>query len=72
MPDLFRGDPVPSSAMGGIAPAFNFTAWQAAHPQSQIEEIIESALSTMNGYFNASRIGAVVSLTLRLTRSMNF
>lgn len=60
MPDLFRGDPVPTSAMGGSLPGFNMTAWRARHPQSQIEEVIESAISTMRNQFNVTKIGAVV------------
>lgn len=60
MPDLFRGDPVPTSAMGGQVPGFNMTAWRARHPQSQIEEIIDVAVKTIRGDFNISKVGAVV------------
>lgn len=61
MPDLFRGDPVPADALSGGSSDFNMTAWRARHPQSQIEEVIDSALETIRGQFNASKIGAVVS-----------
>lgn len=62
MPDLFRGDPVPADALSGGSPGFNMTAWSARHPQSQIEEVIDSALSTIRSQFKASKVGAVVSL----------
>ncbi|KAK5072404.1 hypothetical protein LTR51_005040 [Lithohypha guttulata] len=59
MPDLFRGDPVPADALSGGSPGFNITTWRARHPQSQIEEVIQSAISTTRGQFGASRVGAV-------------
>lgn len=36
------------------------TAWRARHPQSQVEEIIESTISAVRADFNTSRLGAVV------------
>lgn len=60
MPDLFRGDPVPTSAMGGTAPGFNMTEWRSRHPQSQIEEVIDVAIDAIRNEFNVSKVGAVV------------
>lgn len=69
MPDLFRGDPVPTTAMGGSVPGFNMTEWRARHPQSQIEEVIESAIGTIRSEFNVSKVGAVVRSYSRICHS---
>lgn len=61
MPDIFRGDPVPADALSDPNSGFNMTAWRARHPQSQIEGIVESAITTLRTTFNTSKIGAVVS-----------
>lgn len=62
MPDLFRGDPVPADALSNPDSNFNMTAWRARHPQSQVEQIIESAISTLRTTFNSSRIGGTVRI----------
>ena len=69
MPDLFRGDPVPTSAMGGATPGFNMTAWRARHPQAQIEEVIDVAIDTIRNDFNVSKVGAVVSRSFDIVSS---
>ena len=56
MPDLFRGDPVPADALSDPNSTFNMTAWRARHPQSQVEEIIESAISTIRNDYNISKV----------------
>lgn len=59
MPDLFAGDPVPSSAMGGIPTTFNLTAWSAVHTPEAVSAIISSSLSSLRTQFGAQRIGGV-------------
>lgn len=61
MPDLFRGDPVPTNALSDPNSDFNMTAWRARHPQPQVEEIIQSTIDTLRADFETSRLGAVVS-----------
>lgn len=56
-PDLFRGDPVPADALSDPDSNFNLTAWNLKHPQSEVEAIIESALSSMKTEFNVTKIG---------------
>ncbi|KAF7198620.1 Hydrolase tropI [Pseudocercospora fuligena] len=56
MPDLFRGDPVPADALSDPNSTFNMTAWRARHPQLQVEEIIESAISTVRNDYNISKV----------------
>lgn len=58
MPDLFRGDPVPADALSDPNSTFNMTAWRERHPQAQIEQIIDSALSTMRTEFHSTKIAA--------------
>lgn len=60
MPDLFRGDPVPSSAISDPSSAFNTAAWFLRHPQAEVEAIITSAIGTLKGHFKSQRIGAAV------------
>lgn len=64
MPDLFRGDPVPENALSNPNSGFNMTAWRARHPQSQVESIIESAISTLRNQFGTTKLAGVVSCSI--------
>jgi dienelactone hydrolase len=59
MPDLFNGDPVPSSAMGSIPSTFNFTAWSSIHTQEAVSAIVSSSIHSLRTQFGAKKIGAV-------------
>ncbi|SMY22677.1 unnamed protein product [Zymoseptoria tritici ST99CH_1A5] len=59
MPDLFKGDPVPENALSDPNSTFDFPAWQKRHPQSGVEAIIDSTLSSMRTQYNVSTISSV-------------
>lgn len=56
MPDLFNGDPV---ALGELEAGLNLTGWQALHPASETERIINATLSYMRKELKVKKIGGV-------------
>ena len=56
MPDLFRGDAVPSSNPEAL---LNLTAWSARHPLSDVEAILTNTIQYMRSELGITKIGAV-------------
>ena len=58
MPDLFHGDPIPTSAFDPGA-NFDIMGWLSKHPMEGVDTICEAAIKAMKSDLGVKKIGAV-------------
>lgn len=58
MPDIFHGDPVPTTAFDPAAD-FDIMAWLPKHPSEGVDAIVEASIKAMRSEYGVKKIGAV-------------
>jgi len=59
IPDIFRGNPIPSAFRDGVVKNFDLQAWLSTHPASAVEPVIEATIKAMRSDLGVETIGAV-------------